>query len=119
MYSREKPGVVQKAPSSLHSPPVRPHSSCSSRFAVTSGSSPGSHVPAGISSRRPAGRLAHLADERHLAFGVDGHDRDRARMLNDLALVLAPALDGDREELSLPHDLGRVRLHERSRRARA
>src|SRR5579862_6016635 len=53
MYSRVKPGVVQKPPSRVHVPPVRPHSSCSSRLAVASGSSPASRVPAGISRSVP------------------------------------------------------------------
>src|SRR5579885_1979211 len=66
-----------------------------------------------------ARRLARLAHERDLALPVDGDDRDRARMFDHLALVVAPLLDGDRDELALPGELRRVRLHERSRSARA
>ena len=83
------------------SPPVRPHSSCSSRFAVASGSSPSSHVPAGSSSSslRAASRSCRTSQTRSLA--VDGDDRDRSGMLDDLPLAVPPALDRDVDQLAV------------------
>src|SRR5262245_26496539 len=43
-------------------------------------------------------RLAQLADEHDAILGIDGHDRHGAWVLDDLALVVAPALDGDAHE---------------------
>ena len=101
MYSRQKPGVVQNAAElASTSPPVRPHSSRSSRFAVASGSSPGSRVPAGISSSCLRVGLAQLADERTCCPSASTATIATAPgMLDDLALVVAPALDRDVDQL--------------------
>ena len=60
------------------------------------------------------GRLAQLAHEGDLPLRVDGDDHDRAGMLDDLALVVAPLLERDGEELALPGGAGRIGLHARS-----
>ena len=102
------------------SPPVRPHSSRSSRFAAASGSSPGSQ------RRRPAARRARLrAGSRSWRTSqtrcsrVDGDDRDGARMLDDLALVVAPALERHVDELAVVDDARLVGLHAASSATRA
>jgi hypothetical protein len=57
--------------------------------------------------------LAQLPDEGHIVIPVDRHDRDGAGMLDDLPLVLAPALDDDVEKLSVVDRARLVRLHRR------
>src|SRR5262249_58786920 len=59
--------------------------------------------------------LAPLPDERELPVVVDGDNRDGAWMLDDLALVLAPALGRDVEQLAVVHRAGRVGLHAANR----
>src|SRR5207248_818115 len=61
-----------------------------------------------------ARRLPELPDERHGSVIIDCHNCDRAGMLHDLALVLAPALDGDVDQLAVVDCLRRVRLHARA-----
>src|SRR5581483_6683777 len=63
---------------------------------------PGLRCPGRDLEQASARRLPQLADERHLTVGVDGDDCDGARMLDDLALVLAPALERDRDPLAAP-----------------
>src|SRR5919204_803508 len=46
----------------------------------------------------PARGLTELADERHVPVGLEGEDRDRAGMVDDLALVLPPALHVDADQ---------------------
>src|SRR5919204_250937 len=46
----------------------------------------------------PARGLTQLADERRVPVGLDGEDRDRAGMVDDLALVLPPALHVDADQ---------------------
>src|SRR5204862_652606 len=55
--------------------------------------------PGGQLEQPPPGRLAQLPNEGDAAVAVDCHDRHRAGMLDDLALVLAPTLDRDAEQL--------------------
>src|SRR5437667_3491325 len=55
-------------------------------------------------------RLAQLPDERHVSVAVDRHDRRRAGVLDDLALVAAPFFDNDVEELPVVHPSRFVRL---------
>ena len=62
-------------------------------------------------------RLPKLADECDPVLAVDGDDRHRARMLDDLPLVVAPALERDGEQLALPGCVRLVRLHPSSLRA--
>src|SRR5581483_3597770 len=59
----------------------------------------------------PPRRLAQLPHERHTPLPVDGHDRNRARMLHDIPLVLAPALERDVDQLPVVHLARLVRLH--------
>src|SRR5579872_2129162 len=56
-------------------------------------------------------RLAQLAPEHDALVAVDGHDRHRARVLDDLAVVLAPALDDDVEQLAVVDRARLVRPH--------
>ena len=49
-------------------------------------------------------RLPPLADERKHSLPVDRHDHNGTRMLDDLSLVLPPALEGDIHELSVVDD---------------
>src|SRR5207249_6335404 len=56
-------------------------------------------------------RLPALADERQHSLPVDRDDRDRPGMLDDLTLVLAPALQRDAHELPLVDDACLVGLH--------
>src|SRR5207248_4294781 len=58
-----------------------------------------------------ARRLPQLAHERHPLLRVDGDDRHRARVLDDLALVLAPALERDVDQLAVVHRPRLVGLH--------
>ena len=51
MYSSVKPGLDQNPPNSLKLVDLKPTSSCSSRMAAASGSSPSSISPAGTSSK--------------------------------------------------------------------
>src|SRR5207253_7096617 len=57
-----------------------------------------------------ARRLAQLSHEDDVVVPVDGDDRDRARVFDDLALVVAPALDDDVDELAVVDDAGLVGL---------
>src|SRR4029077_20288859 len=47
-------------------------------------------------------RLAQPRQGRDVPLVVDGDEGDRSGMLDDLAFVLAPPLDGDAEEAALP-----------------
>jgi hypothetical protein len=58
-----------------------------------------------------ARRLAELADKRYLPLAVDGDYCDRAGMADDLALVVAPALDVDADPPPFEDPPGLVRLH--------
>src|SRR5438270_5114706 len=59
--------------------------------------------------------LPSLADERQHPLQIDRDDRDRARMLDDLPLVLAPTLQGDVDELAVVDDPCLVGLHAANR----
>src|SRR4051794_14351629 len=58
-----------------------------------------------------ARRLAQLANENDVVFRIDGHDRNRAWMFDDLALVIAPPLERDVDELPVVDGARRIRLH--------
>src|SRR5438445_347256 len=60
-------------------------------------------------------RLTELPDERHVALTVHRDDGDRTRMLDDLALVLAPPLDREAEQRSLVDAPRGVRLEAHAR----
>ena len=68
----------------------------------------------GIGQAR-ARRLAELPYEPHLILGVDGDDRDRAGMLDDLPLVVAPALER-RHRRNLPVRGQRTHTNARTRK---
>src|SRR5579884_170247 len=63
----------------------------------------------------PPRRLAQLPNERHVSLGVHRHDGDRAGMLHDLALVLAPTLDREAEQPPVEDAARRVRLEAHAR----
>ena len=64
-----------------------PTSSSSSRWAVVSTGSPStSRLPAGISSRSSVDGGPELAHQEHPAVVEHGHDHDRARVVDDVAL---------------------------------
>src|SRR5262245_9684946 len=62
-----------------------------------------------------ARRLAQLANEDDAILGVGRDDRHRAGVLDDLALVVAPALHGDADESPVIDDPRVVRPHRASR----
>ena len=112
--SHRNPGLGQIRRSSRQRSPCKPVSSASSRCAAASPSSPSSTIPAGSSrSSRPA-PFAELASEHEPTLPVEGHDRDRPWMLDELTLARAPALDDDLEELPTPDDLALFGFHDAS-----
>src|SRR5207245_9687020 len=58
-------------------------------------------------------------DEGDVTFAVDRDDRDGSPVLDDLALVVAPALDGDADQPALVDDFRLVRLHAPTSRAQS
>ena len=117
MCSRQKPGRrPERAELASTAPPVRPHSSRSSRFArrerllARARACPPAARRAACAPARAAGGRARAARSR-----VDGDDRDRAGMLDDLALVVAPALERDVDQLAVVDGARLVGLHAASR----
>src|SRR5262249_16732050 len=60
-------------------------------------------------------RLAELAHERYVPASLDGDDRNRARVADDLAVVVAPLLDVDADQTAVVGAPGSVRPHASSR----